>query len=538
MGGTGARVRVDPDAAGPQIGAALTAAAAALTAPAAIPPPVPAGMDPVSVAAANHITVNAGQLSAQLAAGAGRLAEGAQTVATALGRYVASDAYGAALVGGSGGGGNIAGAIAGIDIPVPPAVDIPDLPIDIPAALAAVPPEPDVVDEALRGGAGEGGLEAHAAAWTSAAAQLGESGQSIQQLAGSLPVSWSGPAGEALSGRLAEFGRWMEHSSTAASAHAAAVRRCGSHWSTAVDSHPRAETYRGTQRVMLVAARRAAAGDPNGAAEAARAEAELARMKEQSVQAMNSYGQSAGGANAAVERPGDSPRVSGDGDPHLPDKRAEELGTVAGDDPQASAAGDTGDAAGTSLQGGMNSLMQLPSSLANSVGQSLSKAGQSLGQAGQQPAQAASQLGNMLGSGSPAGGGTPAGGGSPMGGVPRGGSLGKLGDGGAGLGGGGAGGGGRTMPASLPEQQGRPAAVEPAPAASAMPTGRMPKTSGTGGMGGMMPMGMMPHGRKGSAGKELDRNPEWSPDEPLVKDEPEVSEPIAGQRKRARPTET
>jgi hypothetical protein len=524
---------VDPAAAGPQFGAVLGAAAAALAAPSVIPPPLPAGIDSVSVAAANHITVNAGHLSAQFAAGAGCLAEGAQTVTAVLGRYLASDAHGAALVGGSGAP-SAGGAVAGIDIPVPPAVDIPDLSVDIAAALAAVAPEPDVVDAALRGGAGEAGLEEHAAAWASAAAQLGESGQSVVQLAAGLPASWSGPAAEALSGRLHEFGRWMEHSSMAASGHAAAVRQCGAHWSAAVNDHPRGEDYRATQQVMLAAVKRAAAGDPRGAAEASRAEAELMRMKEQSLQAMNSYGQGAGGTNSAVERPGDSPKISGDGDPRIPDKPAKEYGKVApGEDLEGSVAGDAGDAAGQSLHGAMESLMQLPSPLAGSVGQSLSKAGQSLGQAGQQPAQAVSQLGNMLGGGSPAGG-MPSG--SPMGGMPRN-PSGKLGDGG-GLGGG-AGGGGRTMPASLPEQS-PPRAVEPPPSATAaIPTGGLPKTPvGAGGMGGMMPMGMMPHGGKGSGGKELDRNPEWSPDEPLVKDAPEVTEPIAGQRKRVRPTET
>lgn len=530
MGSLG--VHVDPAAVGPQIIAALGQAATALSAPAVIPPPVPAGADPVSVAAANHAAVNAGHLSAQLAAGVGRLAEGTQSVMTVLGRYIASDAYGAARVGGSGEGPNVVAALAGIDIPQPPVVDIPDLPIDIPAALASVPPQPDVVDMALRGGSGEAGLEAHAAVWTQVAAELGESGQSLQQLAGSLPASWSGPAADALTSRLQRFGQWMEHSSQAASTHAAGVRQLGSLWSTAVNSHPRAETYQQTQHVMLAAYQRAASGDPTGAVDAAKAEAELARMKGESAQAMNSYGQSAGGTNAAVERPGDSPKISGDGDPHLPDKPADELGTVAGDDdPQAA---QTGDAMGQSMQ----SAMQLPSELANSVGQSLSKAGQTLGQAGQQPAQqAASQLGNMLGGGSPSGGspsgGSPGSGGSPMSATPRS-SLGKLG--GDGLGGGVGGGGGRTMPASLPEQ-GQPA-VESPPKTSAVPTGGAQRPGAGGGMGGMMPMGMMPHGGKGNGGKELDRNPEWSPDEPLVKDAAEVSEPIAGHRKRVRPTET
>jgi hypothetical protein len=54
-------------------------------------------------------------------------------------------------------------------------------------------------------------------------------------------------------------------------------------------------------------------------------------------------------------------------------------------------------------------------------------------------------------------------------------------------------------------------------------------------------MGMMPMGGAGVGGggdKEMPRNVEWFPDEALVTDEPEVSEAVAGQRRRPRPTET
>jgi len=55
------------------------------------------------------------------------------------------------------------------------------------------------------------------------------------------------------------------------------------------------------------------------------------------------------------------------------------------------------------------------------------------------------------------------------------------------------------------------------------------------------PMGMMPMAGAGAGAggdKELPRNQDWFPDEELVKDEAEVSEPVAGQRRRPRPTET
>ena len=94
------------------------------------------------------------------------------------------------------------------------------------------------------------------------------------------------------------------------------------------------------------------------------------------------------------------------------------------------------------------------------------------------------------------------------------------------------------MPAGLPEQAAPPAPAPPPASTTAVPTTAVPRGGGAAMGGGMMPMGMMPHGNKGADGKEIDRNPEWFPDEPLVKDSVEVSEPIAGQRKRSRPAET
>ena len=93
------------------------------------------------------------------------------------------------------------------------------------------------------------------------------------------------------------------------------------------------------------------------------------------------------------------------------------------------------------------------------------------------------------------------------------------------------------MPASLPEQA--PAAAPPPASSSttAPSTGAGARPGGLGGSG-MMPMGMMPHNRGGEGDKEAARNKDWFPDEPLVADEPEVSEPVAGQRRRVRPTET
>jgi hypothetical protein len=475
------------------------------------------------------------------------LAQGAQAASAALQRYIVSDTHGAALVSGKGAGAAAVAAAPTIDIPQPPAVTVPDLPVGIPAALAAVVGEPDVVDAALRSGAGEAGMETHAAAWDGAAANLSTAAQSLHQLAGNLPASWEGQDSAALSGRLQAFGTWMEDSARAAGAHAVSARQAGAHWSTALNSHPRAEAYQQTQQEYEAAAARSDAG------EAARHEVELTQMKSQSGLTMHSYGQGAGGLNDKVDEPGDSPRISGDGDPHLPNKPATEYGAL--DDPEEledevlgravdesgdavsesadAAAGESGQAAGQSMQSAMQSAMQMPSQLAQSAGQPFQ-------QGAQQASQAASQMGNALGGGSP----SPSSGSglsaprNPLGGLGSGGSpLGGLG----GAGSSGGGGGGRTLPASLPEQTAPPAAAPP-PSTTATPTegaarGGAPR-AGMGGMGGMTPMGMMPHGNRGGEGKELERNPDWFPDESLVKDDVEVSEPIAGQRKRVRPTET
>ncbi len=533
-----AGVRVDPAEVGPRLAAALSAAAAALSAPAAIPPPLPPGSDPVSVAATNRVAVNAAKLSSQLAAGIPRLSEGGQAVTAALTGYVVTDAEGAANVGGQGTPAAAAAAVTPSDIPAPPAVTIPDLPFDMPAALATVPAEPDMVDLALRSGAGESGLEPHATGWDTAATNLTQAAQSLQQIAGGLPASWQGQDAEALSVKLQDFGRWMENSATAAGAQANSARQVASHWSTAVADHPRAEDYEQTRQLFLAAAARANAGDPRGASEAAQHEGEMTQMKEVSAKTMTTFGQGAGGTNEDVNHPGDSPRIGGDGDPHLPHQGAKELGTV--DDPLSQAADPTGQGDPANQTGQlagqmMQTLMSIPTQVASAIGQSLGQVGQQIQQAGQQAtqaaSQAASQLGNAMG-GSPSSG---AGGGSPRN------PLSKLGSGGdplGGLGGGGGAGGGRTMPAGLPEQAAPPAPAPPPASTTAVPTTAVPRGGGTPMGGGMMPMGMMPHGNKGADGKEIDRNPEWFPDEPLVKDNVEVSEPIAGQRKRSRPTET
>lgn len=255
-----AGVRVEPDEVGPRIAAALSAAAAALSAPAAIAPPLPPGSDPVSVAATNRVAVNAAKLSAQLAAGIPRLSEGGQLVAAALTGYGVTDAQGAASVGGQGTPAAAAAAVTPSDIPAPPVVAVPDLPFDMPSALATVPAAPDVVDLALRSGAGESGLEAHATGWDAAATNLTQAAQSLQQLAGGLPASWEGRDAETLSVKLQDFGRWMENSATAAGAQANSARQVASHWSTAVADHPRAEDYERARQLYSAAVSRAAAG--------------------------------------------------------------------------------------------------------------------------------------------------------------------------------------------------------------------------------------------------------------------------------------
>ncbi|UQX13436.1 PPE domain-containing protein [Candidatus Mycobacterium methanotrophicum] len=532
MGG----VRVDPEQVGPQIGAVLASAAAALSGSAAIPPPLPPGADPVSVAAANGVAVNGGKLSSQLVAGVSRLSEGGKAVIAALQRYVVADAQGAAAVGGSGSAAaGAVGALADIDIPSAPMVEIPNLPFDMPAALATVPAEPDVVDMALRSGAAESGMEPHAAGWDATATSLSMAAQSLHELAGGLPASWEGHDAQALSDRLSTFGQWMEHSATAASAQANGARQVVGHWSTAVNKHPRAEDYEQQRQLFMQAAARAAAGDPQGAVDAAQHEGEMSRMKSDSVTTMTSFGEAAGGVNDKVNLLGDSPRISGDGDPHLPHQPAKKIGTADTDDllsADADAAGAGGDSAGESGQAtgsAMQSAMSIPQQVADALGKSLGQASQPL----QQASQAASQLGNGLG-GMPSGG-------MPSSGMPSGGSprnpLSKLGSGSNGLEGLGGGGGGRTMPASLPEQLSPPAAAPPPAPTTAVPTNAVPRGGPSAG-GGMMPMGMMPHGNRSGEGQEIERNTQWFPDEPLVKDDVETSEPIAGQRKRTRPTET
>ncbi|MCV6989747.1 PPE domain-containing protein [Mycobacterium timonense] len=531
-----AELRVDPAEVGPRLAAAFSAAAAALAAPAGIAPAPPAGSDPVSVAAANRAAVNSAKLSGHLAGGIKRLADGAQAVTTALNGYVVTDEAGAAEINGGTAGAAAGAAIGAINLPSPPAVDIPNVPVDIPAALASVPADPATVDEALTTGAGAGGLEGHAAAWDGVATQLRTIGAEFRTLGSSLPASWAGPAGESLSQRLLGFGDWMHASGEAASSHASNVRQLGGFHRDAVSAHPRAVQVRQTEQALLNAAARAAAGDPAAAAKAAEEEAKLSQLKEQSVMTMARYGQGAAGVKD-VEHPGDSPRIGGDGDPHLPNKPAHGLGSI--HDPQdVEEAGDApaeelGETTGKSMQDVMGSMTTVPSQVANAVGQALSKSGQSLGQLGQQASQAASQLGQGLGGGSPLSGL-----GKPASGNP----LSRLGSGsdllGSGAGGGSGAGAGGTMPAGLPEQlsPGTPAAPPP-PTTAPTSIPRAPSTSG-GGMGGM-PMGMMPMGRAGGdSDKELTRNPEWFPDEPLVKDEPEVSEAVAGQRRRPRPTET
>lgn len=532
-----ADLRVDPAEVGPRLAAALSAAAAALAAPAGIAPPLPPGADPVSVAAANRVAVESAKLSGHLAGGISRLIEGAQAVTTALTGYVVTDAAGAAGIIGSSAAGASA-AIPAINIPSPPVVDIPNVPVDIPAALATVPADPATVDDALTAGAGQGALEGHAAAWDGMAAQLHNVASELATLGSNPPGSWDGPAAQNLSQRLLEFGDWMHTSGDSATTHADGTRQVGGLYQDAVNLHPRSADVRNTQQALLNAASRAAAGDPVAAAQAAGEEAKLAKMKEQSAMVMTRYGQGASGIKD-VPHPGDSPRIGGDGDPHLPNKPAKDLGSV--DDPQSgdSPAQQLGETTGQSVQEVMSTLTEVPSQVANAVGQALGKAGQSLGQVGQQAGQAASQLGQVLGGGSPLSGPGKSSTGNPLSG-PGSGSD-PLADSGLGSGDGGAGGGGAggTMPAALPEQL-SPATQAAPPPQSPAPPSAVPRTSAppVSGMGGT-PMGMMPMGRHGGeSDKELPRNPEWFPDEPLVKDEPEVSDAVAGQHRRPRPTET
>ncbi|EUA17519.1 PPE family protein [Mycobacterium xenopi 4042] len=164
--------------------------------PAEIAPAPPAGSDPVSVAAANRAAVNSAKLSAHLAGGIKRLAEGAQAVTAALNGYVVTDEAGAAEITGGTAAAAAGAAISAINIPSPPVVEVPNVPVDVPAALASVPADPATVDDALTTGAGAGGLEGHAAAWDGVAAQLRTIGGEFRTLGSSLPASWRGLLGQ------------------------------------------------------------------------------------------------------------------------------------------------------------------------------------------------------------------------------------------------------------------------------------------------------------------------------------------------------
>ncbi|QSN49730.1 PPE domain-containing protein [Mycobacteroides abscessus] len=525
-----AELHVDPADVGPRIQAALMSAASALAAPAAIVPPEPPGSDPVSVVATNRVAVNASKLSAQLLAGIAKIAAGESAVAAALRGYVQVDGEGAARVSGVAGAGGAAPDVPSMNLVVPPAVQIPDLPLDMLAALATVPGEPDVVDLALQGGAGAAGLEGHAAAWDSVASGLNQAAQSLHELVGSLPASWKGPTSEALSARLNEFGHWMNTAASAAGDHANSARQVSSRWSRAVQDHPRAHDYAEARQRYLSAAARANSGDVGAAQEAAKQEGLMGQMKTTSSQTMSSYGAGGGGADEHVNGPGDSPRIA-DGDPALPRHGVKKIGSVdgSGDEDLLSGLADdgsdpmnqSGQAAGQMLQ----TLLSIPTQVGQALGQVAGQFGQQLQQAGQQVGQVAQQIGSGMnpssGTSGSGGGGTPR---NPLG------SL-RSGAGGAG------GGSGRTMPASLPQQAPAPAPVPPA-STTAVPTGSSVRGGAGPGGAGMMPMGMMPPGSRNAEDKEIDRNTDWFPDEQLVKDDVEVSEPIAGQRKRARPTET
>lgn len=564
-----AELRVDPADVGPRIALALQAAATALAAPAAIAPPLPAGADPVSAAAAGRVATNAATLSGQLAGGISRLAQGAQAVTKALAGYVSTDAAGAARIDGHAAAAAAAETVAAIVIPSVPAIEVPSVPMDAAAAVASLPADPAVIDDALHAGPAESGLHAHASAWDAAAAQLHTAATEMRTLGATLPASWSGTTAENLTSRLGQFSDWLTSSADSARAHADTTRQAATMYRSAVNAHPRATDVRNTQQALLAAVRRAAAGDPTAVPVALDEEAKLAQMKEQSATAMSQYGQGAGGLSPAAT-PGDSPRI-GDGDPHIPDKPADGVDAgddSSGDDPEAALkdgqavddpqsldglSGGSSDqlsqTASQSMQQLLGTMTQMPSQMAQAVGQALNSSGQQLGQVGQQASQAVSQLGQVLG-GSPLSASrsaaSSAGLGDAAGGLADalGGAGGAAGDLGAGLGDLGAGAGdfgAGTVPAGLPEQLPPPAAASAA-ATEAAATTSMPRPVGptTAGMAGGMPMGMMPMAGRGAgeAGKEMPRNPDWFPDEPLVKDEPEVSEAVAGQRRRPRPTQT
>ena len=559
-----AELRVDPADVGPHIAVALQAAAAALAAPAAIAPPSPAGADPVSAAAAGRVAANAATLSGHLAGGISRLAQDAEAVTQALAAYVSTDAAGAARIDGRAAA-SAAESVAAIVIPPVPAIEVPSVPLDPAAAVASLPADPAVIDDALHAGGAESGLHAHASAWDAAAAQLHTAATEMRTLEATLPASWSGPAAENLTARLGQFSDWLTSSAESARSHADTTRQAATMYRSAVNAHPRATDVRNTQQALLAAVRRASAGDPSAVPVALDEEANLAHMKEQSATAMSQYGQGAGGLSPAATQ-GDLPQI-GDGDPHLPDKPADAVGSEddsSGDDPEAALkdaqalddpqardglpAGSPDQLSQTtsqSMQQMLGTLTQMPSQIAQAVGQALSSSGQQLGQVGQQASQAVSQLGQVLG-------------GSPLSAARSATSSAGLGDAGSGLAdalGGGAGGGAGlgdlgagagdfgagTVPAGLPEQLPPPAAGAAATEAAATTSVPRPAPpAGSAGMAGGMPMGMMPMaGRGGSdGGKEMPRNTDWFPDEALIKDEPEVSEAVAGQRRRPRPMQT
>jgi hypothetical protein len=523
-----AELSVNPADAGARLAAVLSAAAAVLAAAAGIPPAPPPGMDPISLTATNQVAVNSAQLSAHLAAAIHRLIEGSEAVVAALSDYVVTDAAGAAGIMGSAAG-SAAAAVAGMAIPSPPVVAIPNLPLSIPAALATVPADPGILDELLTAGAGPGGLEAHAAAWDAMASQLQAIAGDVRALGSSLPASWDGPAAQSLVQRLGSFGDWMNESGESATSHASGVRQVGSHYTNAHNRHPRAIQVQTAQRDLLTAAGR---GDIPGATAA---EQKLLEYKERSLVTMAGYSQGVTGNDPQL--PGEAPHIGGNGGPRQPrtpggsgDPQEDPLAGTPGHLPGTSAPADPAQAGSTakSPTQDMSSLMstftQIPTQIASAAGQALGTVGQTVGQIPQQVGQLAGQLGSVL-----------SGAKSPANGLPKTGDPLK-GLGGVGAKGGGAGGGagaGGTMPAGLPEQF---SPAQPATQPTAAPPSVPTSTSGSG-MGGM---GMMPmnRGHGGDSGKELPRNAEWFPDEQLVKDEAEVSEPVAGQRRRARPTET
>ena len=580
-----AELRVDPTTAGARIAAALHAAAQALASPAAIAPPLPPGADPVSVAAAGRMTANAATLSTHLASGIPRIAAGVEAVSAALSGYETADAEGAALVSGHGAGAVAGGLPAARMLPAVPAIEVPDMPLDGVSALATLPGDPAVIDDALHAGAAEAGLHAHAEAWDTAAQQLHTAAGGLRSLSGGMDGSWSGDAADGLTDRLDRFGDWMVATAGAAQAHAQSARQAAQFYRSAVNAHPRAAEVRQTQQTLLAAVRRASAGDPTAVGQAMAAEAKLAALKEQSVTAMTDYGSGVGGISGG-EHPGESPSLgqaggssghkggdgagegrdgdgvdgTGDGTDGADEFSDGADGDLAagegldGLDPQAGVVGAEGPGqlggAGQQLQQLMGPMMQMPTQLASSAGQALSAPAQQIGQIGQQASQMFGQamgspggLGRTvagLGAGDIGGAGADLGSLGDLGGAGGGGGgLGDLGDLGGlgGMGGGGADFGGGTVPAALPP----PPAAAPPPAAQGAVS--VPRTSVpvTGGMAGGMPMGMMPMAGRGAGGegdKEIQRNTEWFPDEPLVKDEAAVVEAVAGQRRRPRPQET